>query len=252
MRRSVKTEDIGLFAELDLLYNQIRTLEAKQNKTPYKCLGSGNCCKIGLVIPMFECANIAFKLIQKYYLILENSGDEEATSWMNGVIADLKERMHDETWQSGGETEKHCAFFKGGCSIYEFRPMVCRSVGTITTVDDFCPRLRNAAGGIDYYAGTPVEACIRAYQALIDRYEASKDEDGYNLTVYMPLGVLSFLLTDEELQELSDTTDEKFWSAILGWFNYRVEFVKRHGFQKDDIEKFSKETGIPVAFKFDN
>ena len=65
MRRSVTTKDIYTFAKLDMVYNQVRVIEAKQNETKYKCLGSGECCHIGLVIHMTECANIAFKLRQQ-------------------------------------------------------------------------------------------------------------------------------------------------------------------------------------------
>lgn len=68
MRRSVTGRDITTFAKLDMSYNQVRMLEAQQNETKYKCLGSGNCCNIGLTIHMGECANIAFRLRQQYYL----------------------------------------------------------------------------------------------------------------------------------------------------------------------------------------
>jgi hypothetical protein len=197
---------------------------------------------------MMECAHIAFKLRQQYYLHLEDRGEDFAVDWMNGIIQSLKDAMHDESWVAGGETKRHCAFYKGGCTIYQYRPMVCRSFGTITTVDDFCPRIRNAHGAIDFYAGSPIEKCIQDYQDLIAKYASDKDQN-YNLTVYMPLGVLSFLLTNEELEELRDTTDDKFWTGVLGWFNYRVEFVKLHGYGIDKIKQASQKTGIPVAFK---
>lgn len=251
MRRTVNVSDISTFAQLDMVYNQIRVIEAKQNSTEYKCLGSGQCCKVGLVVPMMECANIAFKLRQQYYLNLEDRGEEYADNWMFEVINNLKSAMYDKTWKPGGETERHCAFYNNGCTIYGYRPMVCRSFGTITSVDDFCPRIRNANGSIDYYAGSPIEKCIRDYQNLIAKYASDKDQN-YDLTVYMPLGVLSFLLTDEELIELRDSTDDKFWTGVLGWFNYRVEFIKLHGYARDKIEEASKQSGIPVAFKFDN
>lgn len=249
MRRSVTQEDLTTFAQLDMVYNKVRVLEAKQNSTEFKCLGSGRCCHIGLVIPMMECAHIAFRLIQEYYQELEMNGEEEATRFMERVIASLKERMHDETWQAGGETEEYCAFYAGGCSIYGYRPLVCRSFGTITSVDNYCPRIRNAEGNIDYFGGPAVRETIQEYQDLIARYVSDK-ATGYDVTVYMPLGVLSFLLTDEELEELADTTDEKFWSAVVGWFNYRVEFVKAHGHSRETIEEESKRTNIPIAFKF--
>lgn len=251
MRRNVSIKDITTFANLDMIYNQIRVLEAKQNQTKYKCLGSGGCCRIGLTIPMVECANIAFSIRQEYYLKLEDKGEEVADAWIAGVISDLKNAMHDDTWKAGGETERHCAFYKGGCTIYGYRPLVCRSFGTITTVDDYCPRIRNENGAIDHYGGPAVKKVIEDYQMLLKQYAADKDQN-YNLTVYMPLGVLSFLLDDQELVELRETTDDKFWNGIIGWFNYRVEFTKVHGFSKDVLESEAKSSGIPIAFKFDN
>ena len=105
MRRSVSVKDITSFANLDMIYNQVRVIEAKQNATEYKCLGSGNCCRIGLNIHMAECANIAFKLRQQYYLTLEDKGQTVADEWMENVVASLKEAMHDEDWEIGGATK---------------------------------------------------------------------------------------------------------------------------------------------------
>jgi Fe-S-cluster containining protein len=249
MRRNVSIKDITTFAHLDMIYNQVRLIEAMQNKTKYKCLGSGNCCKVGLVIPMMECANIAFHTRQQYYLYVEDKGTEFADNWITDVISNLKEAMHDETWEPGGETKRHCAFYKNGCTVYGYRPMVCRSFGTITTVDDFCPRIRNENGAIDSFGGPPVQKIIQEYQMLIKEYAKNKDQN-YDLTVYMPLGVLSFLLTTEELQELRLNTDDKFWTGVIGWFNYRVEFVKNHGISDENIKIESQLSNIPIAFQF--
>lgn len=250
MRRSVSVKDITTFAQLDMIYNQVRVLEAKQNATKYKCLGSGECCKIGLTIPMMECANIAFHLRHEYYLKLESTGEVEATKWLDSVVESLKLAMRDETWKPGGETEKHCAFYKGGCTIYGFRPLVCRSFGTITTVDEFCPRIRNAHGAIDHFAGKPVESAVRSYQDLLKQYAEDKNEN-YNLTVYMPLGVLSFLLSDEELITLREETEDKFWTGVTGWFNYRVEFTRVHGYDMTRLKLESDDAGIALAFPID-
>jgi Fe-S-cluster containining protein len=250
MRRNVSIKDITTFAHLDMIYNQIRVLEAKQNATESKCLGSGGCCKIGLTIPMMECASIAFHIRQEYYLKMENSGEDEADKWIMSVIDALKDAMHDETYKPGGETKRHCAFYKGGCTIYGFRPLVCRSFGTITNVDDYCPRIRNENGSLDHYGGPAVKRIVEDYQSLLKQYASDKDQN-YNLTVYMPLGVLSFLLTDEELMELRDSTDDKFWNGIIGWFNYRVEFTKNHGYPLDVLKKESKDSKIPIAFSIE-
>ena len=247
MRRSVTGKDITTFAKLDMVYNQVRMLEAQQNETEYKCLGSGKCCTIGLTIHMGECANIAFRLRQEYYLYLEDKGREFADEWMDGVIESLKEAMFDETWQIGGETERKCAFWKGGCTIYGYRPMICRTVGTITTVDDFCPRLRNANGSVDYYTGPAVKKIVQSFQDLLKEYAAGKDE-GYDMVVYMPLGVLSFLLTAEELKELERVTDKKFWAAVDSWVNYRVQYTREHGYSYDELHTQAVSIGKKLVF----
>lgn len=247
MRRSVTVKDITSFAKLDMIYNQVRVIEAKQNASQYKCLGSGNCCKIGLNIHLAECANIAFKIRQQYYLVLEDKGYEAADKWVDGIVGDLKEAMFDSDWQIGGETTRYCAFYKGGCTIYGYRPMVCRTFGTITPVDDFCPRIRNATGNIDYFAGDGVKKIIASFQDYLKEYLADKDQ-GYDMVVYMPLGVLSFLLTTEELIELEKTTDPKFWKAVQGWFNYRVGYIKIHGYDYDKLESEAKAVKLELRF----
>ena len=247
MRRTVSLKDINSISKLDMIYNQIRIIEAKQNQTEFKCLGSGECCRVGLVIHMGECANIAFKLRQEYYLKLEDKGQEFADNWMNGVVEDLKLAMHDETWQNGGETERHCAFYKGGCTVYGYRPMVCRSFGTITHVDDFCPRIRNSMGNIDYFAGDGVKRVIQQFQDYLKEYSSDKDS-GYDMVVYMPLGVLSFLLENNELVELQKTTPAHFWLAVDGWFNYRVQYTKLHGYSDEVLQKEAVAVGSSIKF----
>jgi Fe-S-cluster containining protein len=247
MRRNVAAADINLFSRLDMVYNQVRVLEAKQNETKFKCLGSGECCKIGLKIHMAECAHIAFRLRQEYYLKMEDKGTAFADEWINGVIQDLKQALYDPDWEEGGETKRHCAFYKGGCTIYGYRPMVCRTFGTITTVDDYCPRIRNAYGHIDHFAGDPVIKVIQQFQELLAEYSQDKDKT-YNMVVYMPLGVLSFLLTDDELTELAKDTDEKFWRGVIGWYNYRVQFTKLYGFDYHKLKAAAESDGNKMAF----
>lgn len=248
MRRSVNTKDISTFAKLDMIYNQVRLLEAKQNQTEYKCLGSGKCCSIGLNIHMAECANIAFSLRQQYYLYMEDKGMDFADEWMNGIVEGLKEAMYDEDWELGGETKRKCVFFKDGCTIYGYRPMVCRTFGTVSTVDDYCPRIRNPHGQIDYFAGEGVRKIITAFQDLLKEYTLGKSET-YDMVVYMPLGVLSFLLTDEELDELAKDTDDKFWRALPGWFNYRVQYTKEHGYDYAYLNEQAVSIGKKLSFE---
>jgi Fe-S-cluster containining protein len=230
-----------------MVYNQIRSLEAKQNETEYKCLGSGKCCTIGLTIPMMECANIAFNITQQYYLYLEDKGKTFADEWIEDIVFGLKEAMYDETWQIGGETERKCTFFKNGCTIYRFRPMVCRTFGTVTGVDDYCPRIRNPFGQIDYYSGDAVKKIIQSFQNLLEEY-AMNNDDGYDMVVYMPTGVLSFLLTTDELVDLQKNTDPKFWRAVSGWFNYRVQFTKDHGYDWGYLNEKSVSVNKKLVF----
>lgn len=242
MNRSIAAKDLALFAELDMVYNQIRMLEAKQNKTKYKCLGSGNCCRIGLTLPLMECAHIAFRLRQKYYLVMEDKGEQAADRWFDNIVDNLLDAMYDEDWEIGGETKRHCVFWNEGCSIYEFRPMICRTVGTITTVDGFCPRRRNENGSIDYYSGPAVKKIVRQFQDLLERYIVGKD-DGYDVSVYMPLGVLGFLLSNEEMVGLEIQTDPKFWKAVEGWFNYRISYTLEHGYDDEYLNEKAVKVG---------
>jgi Fe-S-cluster containining protein len=250
MQRRIAVNDIAIFAEMDMLYNHIRVLEAKQNEGKFKCLGTGTCCKIGLTIPMAECANIAYNINKEYYLYLESKGEEFAKQWFNEIVNKLKELMHDDTWEFGGKTEKWCAFYKNGCTIYGFRPMVCRSFGTIAGVDDYCPRIRNAYGNIDFFAGKPVEDTITQFQLLLKKYAKDKDSN-YDVVIYMPLGVLSFLISTEELQELGKTTDDKMWQAVQGWYNYRVEYIKVHGLGIPRLKQEAEIVGGKIGFQID-
>jgi|Laugrespbdmm15sd_2_1035082.scaffolds.fasta_scaffold01790_6 Fe-S-cluster containining protein len=250
MQRRVAVTDISIFGEMDMLYNQVRVLEAKQNQTKFKCLGKGDCCKIGITIHMAECANIAYNINKQYYLDMENKGEEFAKDNFNKVIAKLKNAMYDNTWEFGGETKKWCALYDNGCTIYGFRPMVCRSFGTIVGVDDYCPRIRNAYGNIDFFAGEPVEDTIRQFQLLLKKYAKDKDSN-YDVVVFMPLGVLSFLISTEELQELSNSTDDKMWRAVQGWYNYRVEYTKVHGLPLPRLKQEAKDAGGEIGFKID-
>jgi Fe-S-cluster containining protein len=248
MRRNISAKDISTFAKLDMVYNQVRVIEAKQNKTEYKCLGSGKCCKIGLRVPLAECANIAFRITQDFYLKMENLGEDAAQEWINSTISSLKEAMQDPDWQIDGETTRHCVFYKGGCSIYGYRPMVCRTFGTITPVDDYCPRIRNAYGNVEFYSGDGVSKVIKQFQDLMAEYASDKDKT-YNSVVYMPLGVLSFLLTNDELIDLASETDQKFWEGVRGWYNYRLTFTRLHGYDYRTLQQHAELDGDKLGFE---
>jgi Fe-S-cluster containining protein len=248
-RMSVSSSDVALFAQLDMIYNQFRVFESKQNETKFACKGSGKCCRIGLRLHMFECASLAFKLRQQFYLLLEDQGLESASSWMDKIVESLTSRLFDDSWVEDGGTELFCPFLLDGCSVYDYRPLVCRSFGTIMPVDDYCPRERNDDGGIDSFGGPPVIEAIRAFQDLLASYSIGKPDDGnYDMVVYMPLGVLSFLLPSDQLRELFLKSDAKFWHGLEGWFNYRTFFTKRFGYDDDILLASAKDAGLDVFF----
>ena len=247
MQRQVSPSDLAIFAELDLVYNNARMIEANQNKTKYKCLGSGHCCTIGLTIHMTECANIAYNITQQFYLYLEDKGEEYADEWFKSVVGSLKDAMNDPTWEFGGKTERKCAFYKNGCTIYKFRPLVCRSYGAFVGVDDACPRERNVYGNVDHFSGEPVQKMVKRFQEIMSKYSKGKDPN-YDVVVYMPLGVLSYLLPAAELEELARNTDDRMWKAVEGWFNYRVEYTKIHGLPMPRLRSEAEKSGKKIAF----
>jgi hypothetical protein len=67
----------------------------------------------------------------------------------------------------------------------------------------------------------------------------------------MPLGVLSFLLTSEELTDLAAETDQRFWEGVRGWYNYRLTFTKMHGYAYKELEVFAINNDDKLGFKED-
>lgn len=247
-KREIHPNDLVIFNRLDMSYNKIRVFQAKHNETEFRCLNSGKCCKVGLKIHLAECAYIAFRMRQEYYLRMENEGQESADVWMDSKVEALTDRMYDKSWdQDEQTTDLYCAFYDNGCTIYGYRPLVCRAYGTITEVDDFCPRKRNDYNTIEHFAGKGVEETVQEFQLVLRRYaEANGNTAEYDVNVYMPLGVLSFLLDDVQLEELYQQTSDEMWEGSEGWFNYQSRFTKLHGFKDDFIEAEAKLRGIVV------
>ena len=86
---------------------------------------------------------------------------------------------------------------------------------------------------------------------LLKEYAEDKDEN-YDMTVYMPLGVLSFILSTEELTELMNNTDQKFWNGVAGWYNYRFEYTKMHGYSMVELKKAAYLDHRELSFKEDD
>jgi hypothetical protein len=69
------------------------------------------------------------------------------------------------------------------------------------------------------------------------------------MVIYMPLGVLSFFLPSDQLEELYQQTDEKFWQGNDGWFNYRTYFTKKYGYSDDELTASAKAAGLDIVFE---
>ena len=216
-------KDLSLFAGLDLVYNQMRVIQSNHDQLRTRCKGSGECCKIGLQLPIIECANIAFHLKREFYLRMERYGIEEGEKWYQSIIDALVAKMYDEKWTPDGESSDHCIFYNNGCTIYEYRPLVCRAYGTIVTVDKFCPRERLQDGTVDIFAGDGIKKIVKEFDSLVRRFNLNHKKDAF--VVYMPLGVLKFLLPKEALVKLAAETDPKFWS---GHPIYKTYFTERY------------------------
>ena len=247
-KREIHSNDLVNFNRLDMAYNKIRVFQAKHNETEFGCINSGKCCRVGLKIHLTECAYIAFRMRQEYYLRMENEGQESADTWMTARVDALIDRMYDKSWESDQQsTDLQCAFWDNGCTIYGYRPFVCRAYGTITEVDDFCPRKRNGYGTIEHFAGESVEGAVQEFQLILKRYsEDNGESEDYDVVVYMPLGVLSFLLEDVQMHELYEQTNEQMWLGDKGWFNYQSRFTRLHGLKDEFIEAEAKLRGLSV------
>jgi Fe-S-cluster containining protein len=216
-------KDLSLFSELDLVYNKMRHLQANHDQLRTGCKGSGHCCRVGLMIPMLECANIAFHLKREFYLKMERYGIQSGEEWFQGIIDGLIAKMYDEEWSHDGGSGGHCVFYKDGCTIYEYRPLVCRAYGTIVAVDDFCPRDRLEGGGIDIFGGQNIAKIVKEFDSVVRRYSLKHKE--HKFVSYMPLGILYFLLPPEGMTKLFQDTDPKFWN---GASIYKTYFMERY------------------------
>ena len=224
--------DLSHFAMLDMTYNKMRHIQANHDKLRTKCKGSGMCCQLGLQIPILECANIAFHIKREFYLRMERYGIEEGEKWYQSIIDNLISRMYDNDWSADGHASMPCVFYDNGCTVYEYRPYVCRAYGTIVTVDSFCPRERLANGGVDIFSGEAIKDMVNEFDSIVYQYNQDHQEESF--VVYMPLGILKFLLPDEAMRKLAEETDEKFW---VGHPVYRTYFMERYADSQDAEKK---------------
>lgn len=204
-------EDADLFERLRASYATLQAVQKIHDKTPYNCQQHGACCQVGLQIPVVECKHIADQLVAAC------EGDKRKLArW----IKRLEASFEDKTWTWASSVgEKMCAFYDKGCTIYPFRPAVCRAYGVVIGVDEFCPRKRLPSGEPYSFVQPEMDRMMASYNLVVDSYgRRHRDRDW---TVYMPAGVLSFLLSPERLAALKARTDKRFWRRYKG---YRTQF----------------------------
>lgn len=223
----MKLPELVVKEKLSGVYGVMRKLQAEHNEFETACQGAGNCCKVGLVIPLAECYYIAKGLRENYWKIAEMDGKARAETWWTDIMYRLTNAMYDDSWDPDtNEVAGHCAFYTtknpgqdhshGICEIYDIRPLVCRAYGVIAPVQEgACPRKRLPDGGHEIIRNETVDNLLDEFDSAI-KYWGEKFE-GMDFSIYMPAGVLRFLLPQEELQGLIERTDEKFWMGHQGY-----------------------------------
>lgn len=200
-----------LHVQLRQAYDDLHDTQEVHNATPFGCQRSGKCCQVGLEVHLMECENIARNIQQM-------CGDDRELleSW----IERLEHTFEDESWtwaESVGD--QMCAFYEDGCTIYPVRPGICRAYGVVVGPDEFCPRKRPAEGEAYVFAQKETDRLMAALYRTFDNYGRLWPEKDY--TVFMPAGVLTFLLPPARLAKLKARTPKKFWRRQKG---YRMQF----------------------------
>lgn len=207
----MKKQDVIHRARLEGVYGVARKLQAVHNGFETKCIGAGNCCRIGLIISLAECFNIAKSLREEHWKIAENEGLDEADRKWGELIGNLKGAM-EKGWDSQKGTyldNSHCVFYDNGCTIYDFRPFICRAYGVFAPVQEgACPRKRLPDGGHELIRDDQVKALIAEFDNVIETWGAQRPD--LDFSIYMPAGVLRFLLDGEEFQQLIKDNPDKF------------------------------------------
>ena len=195
--------------DLKRVHDTLTDLQDQHNSTPYKCHRHGSCCVVGLQLHYMECEYIAENLKGAY-------GDDRKK--MNGVIRNLELAFEDPTWTwSGSVGDQFCAFYEDGCTIYPFRPSVCRMYGVTLEVDEWCPRKRLPGDKNEsyVYAQKETDRLSAEFYRTLDNYGRLFPKLDY--TVFMPRGVLEFLVTPARLEKLRARTKPRFWRREKGY-----------------------------------
>ncbi len=196
-----------LFRLLEASYGDLTEVQDVHNATPYGCQRSGHCCKVGLQLHVMECENVARHVLATY------EGDPDG---LEAVVERLEHALEDESWTWDESVGDHmCAFFEDGCTIYPFRPAICRAYGVVVEVDEWCPRNRLQSGEAFVFAQKETDRMMARLYRTLDNYGRLHPKRDY--TVYMPVGVLGFLVDAERLRRLKARTDKKFWRRHKGY-----------------------------------
>lgn len=200
-----------LFTLLEASYDDLTEVQDAHNATPYGCQRSGHCCRVGLQLHVMECENIARHLLATY------GSDPDS---LDAVVERLEYALQDKAWTWDESVGDHmCAFLEDGCTIYPFRPAVCRAYGVVLEVDEWCPRNRLQSGDAFVFAQKETDRMMARLYRTLDNYGRLWPKRDY--TVYMPVGVLGFLVPPERLKALKAKTDKRFWRRHKG---YRTQF----------------------------
>lgn len=213
--------EVDIAARLKGVYQVMRQLQANHNLLETRCIGAGNCCEIGLRVSLMECWNIAQSIKDQYWITAESAGIDTAKRDLAEVILDLKNYLINDyaEWDPGTEeTPGHkCVFYSSdyGCGIYEVRPMVCRAYGVIAPVHDRCPRPRLKNNEVQIFDEQFSGPVLNEFDELIELWGASKPELDYS--IHIAVGVLRFLLQEDEFSEFVGKIDSKFFLAFPGY-----------------------------------
>lgn len=207
----MKKQDVIHRGRLEGVYGVARKLQAKHNQFETKCIGVGNCCRIGLVISVGECFNIAKSLREDYWKVAEGHGLEEADRRWEELVGNLKAAMA-RAWnpEDGRYVDKsHCVFYDNGCTIYDYRPLICRAYGVFGPVQEGeCPRKRLPDGGHELIWDDEVKGMVAEFDSIVEKWGAQRPD--LDFSVYMPAGILRFLLPMSEFQEIIKQYPDKF------------------------------------------
>ena len=208
-KRALRKE--ALFTQLRGVHDALTDAQDEHNATEYHCKRNGSCCVVGLQLHMMESEYIARNI--------KGSCGDDADA-LEAWIERLEHAFEDESWTWDTSVGEHmCAFYEDGCTVYPFRPGICRMYGVVLEVDEWCPRKKLPSGESFVFAQKDTDRLMADFYRTLDNYGRLYPKLDY--TTYMPAGVLHFLAPPERLKALKKKTAAKFWKREKG---YRTQF----------------------------